>query len=306
MSLQHFLAIQDLSKEQLTQLINDAQQFSVAALSAGKFQEILKGKTICTLFFETSTRTRSSFQLAAERLGAHVLNFDMQSSSTKKGESAIDTMRTLEAMGVDCFIVRTSIDGELNELIAAAKPSTHFINAGDGRSNHPTQALLDMLTIQQCKGSDFSALKVLIAGDILHSRVARSDLQALKLLNCGEIRVCGPDNLLPLDGTLSGCKRFNTFDEAVSGVDVVMMLRLQRERMEQGLVSTVEQYYQEFGLSPQRLALAKADAIVMHPGPMNREVEISGQVADGSQSVILQQVSNGVAARMAVLQKVLT
>lgn len=305
MNLQHFLAIQDLSKEQLKQLINDAQQFSDVALSAHNFQNILKGKTICTLFFETSTRTRSSFQLAAERLGAHLLNFDAQSSSTKKGETAIDTMRTLEAMGVDCFIVRTAVDGELNELIAAAKPSTHFINAGDGKSNHPTQALLDMLTIQQCKGADFSSLKILIAGDILHSRVARSDLQALKLLNCGEIRICGPDTLLPTDGTLSACKRFNDFDEAVTGVDVVMMLRLQRERMEQGLVSSIKDYYQDYGLSPERLALAKANAIVMHPGPMNREVEISGVVADGPQSVILKQVSNGVAARMAVLQAVL-
>lgn len=305
MSLQHFLAIDDLSAGQLLELIEDAQLFQDAGLDSGRFQHVLKGKTICTLFFEASTRTRSSFQLAAERLGAYVLNFDAQSSSTKKGETAVDTMRTLEAMGVDCFIVRTAVDGELHELIAAAKPGTHFINAGDGRSNHPTQALLDMLTIRQCKGPDFSSLKVLIAGDILHSRVARSDLQALKLLNCGEIRVCGPDNLLPTDGTLSGCVRFNDFNEAVAGVDVVMMLRLQRERMEQGLVDSIERYYQDYGLSPQRLGLAQADAIVMHPGPMNREVEISGQVADGSQSVILQQVRNGVVARMAVLQAVL-
>jgi aspartate carbamoyltransferase catalytic subunit len=305
MNLHNLIRIDDLSQPQLHQLIDSAQRISELTGSNANQRHQLAGKTVCNLFFEPSTRTRSSFQLAAIRLGADVLNFDAPTSSAKKGETAIDTMRNLEAMGVDCFIVRTSIDGELDALIAAAKPSTHFINAGDGRSNHPTQALLDMLTIRQCKGSDFSSLKVLIAGDILHSRVARSDLQALKLLNCGEIRVCGPENLLPLYGTLSACMRINDFDEAVTGVDVVMMLRLQRERMEQGLVSSLEDYYQNYGLSSERLALAKADAIVMHPGPMNREVEISGQVADGLQSVILQQVRNGVAVRMAVLKAVL-
>lgn len=305
MNLHHLIRIDDLSQQQLHQLIDSAQRISDLSGSNAHQRDELAGKTVCNLFFEPSTRTRSSFQLAAARLGADVLNFDAPTSSAKKGETAIDTMRNLEAMGVDCFIVRTAIDGELDALIAAAKPSTHFINAGDGRSNHPTQALLDMLTIRQCKGSDFSSLKVLIAGDILHSRVARSDLQALKLLNCGEIRVCGPENLLPLDGTLSGCKRFNDFNEAVTGVDVVMMLRLQRERMEQGLVSSIEQYYSDYGLSAERLSFAKANAIVMHPGPMNREVEISGQVADGPQSVILQQVSNGVAVRMALLRAVL-
>lgn len=305
MNLHHLIRIDDLSQQQLHQLIDSAQRISDLSVSNMHQRDELAGKTVCNLFFEPSTRTRSSFQLAAARLGADVLNFDAPTSSAKKGETAIDTMRNLEAMGVDCFIVRTAIDGELDALIAAAKPSTHFINAGDGRSNHPTQALLDMLTIRQCKGSDFSSLKVLIAGDILHSRVARSDLQALKLLNCGEIRVCGPENLLPLDGTLSGCERFNDFNEAVTGVDVVMMLRLQRERMEQGLVSSIEQYYSDYGLSAERLSFAKANAIVMHPGPMNREVEISGQVADGPQSVILQQVRNGVAVRMAVLKAVL-
>jgi aspartate carbamoyltransferase catalytic subunit len=242
--------------------------------------------------------------LAATRLGADVLPFEVANSSGKKGETAIDTMRTLEAMGVDCFVVRTAIDGELRALVAAAKPETRFINAGDGRSNHPTQGLLDMLTIRQHKGMDFSRLNVVIAGDILHSRVARSGLQALKILGCGEIRVCGPDSLMPSDGTLDGCKHLSRFDEAVAGADVVMMLRLQRERMEQGLVGSSESYFNDYGLDPRRLALAAPDAIVMHPGPMNRGVEIADAVADGDQSVIFEQVSNGVSVRMAVLQAV--
>jgi len=208
-------------------------------------------------------------------------------------------------MGVDCFVVRTAVDGGLQDLADAAGPDTRFINAGDGRSNHPTQALLDMLTIRQHKGPDFSGLKVVVAGDILHSRVARSDLQALKMLGCGEIRVCGPDSLLPTDGSRSGCERFSDFNEALQGADVVMMLRLQRERMQQGLVVSLEQYFNGYGLDADRLALAKPDAIVMHPGPMNRGVEISDAVADGPQSVILEQVSNGVAVRMACLRAVL-
>jgi aspartate carbamoyltransferase catalytic subunit len=305
MNPHHLLSIAGLSAGQLAHLLDSAQALRPDALSGTRHRTALTGKTVCTLFFEPSTRTRSSFQLAATRLGADVLSFDAGSSSAKKGESAIDTLRNLEAMGVDCFVVRTGVDGELQELAEAAKPGTHFINAGDGRSNHPTQALLDMLTIRQRKGSDFSGLNVLMVGDILHSRVARSDLQALKMLGCGEIRVCGPDSLLPADGTLSGCKRFSDFNEAVQGVDVVMMLRLQRERMEQGLVVSLEQYFNDYGLDADRLALAKPDAIVMHPGPMNRGVEISDAVADGPQSVILEQVSNGVAVRMAALRAVL-
>ncbi len=304
MNIHHLLRIADLSQLQFSSLLDKAQSFCTSALTGTQHRDVLAGKTVCTLFFEPSTRTRSSFQLAATRLGADVLNFDAQSSSGSKGETAIDTMRNLEAMGVDCFVVRTSVDGELQALADAAKPSTHFINAGDGRSNHPTQALLDMLSIRQHKGADFSARKVLMVGDILHSRVARSDLQALKLLGIGEIRVCGPDALLPSDGTLSACKRFADLNEAVKDVDVIMMLRLQHERMRDGLVSSLESYSAEYGLNAKRLALAKPDAIVMHPGPMNRGVEISSDVADGSQSLILEQVSNGVAVRMAVLQAV--
>lgn len=305
MNPQHLISIAGLTTAQLSHLLDSAQALRADALGGTRHRAALAGKTVCTLFFEASTRTRSSFQLAAARLGADVLGFDAANSSTKKGETAIDTLRTLEAMGVDCFVVRTAIDGELQALASAARPDTRFINAGDGRSNHPTQALLDMLTIRQHKGPDFSKLKIVIAGDILHSRVARSDLQALKMLGCGEIRVCGPDSLLPEDGTLNGCKRFSDFNEAIQGVDVVMMLRLQRERMEQGLVGSLERYFTDYGLDAVRLALAKPDAIVMHPGPMNRGVEISDDVADGPQSVILEQVSNGVAVRMAALRAVL-
>ena len=304
MNLHHLLSIADLSAAQLASLLEQSQVLRDSALTGTQHRHVLAGKTVCTLFFEPSTRTRSSFQLAATRLGADVLNFDAQYSSGKKGETAIDTMRNLEAMGVDCFVVRTGIDGELQALANAAKTTTHFINAGDGRSNHPTQALLDMLSIRQHKGNNFSALKTLMVGDILHSRVARSDLQALQLLGMGEIRVCGPDSLLPSDGTLSACKRFVDLNEAMQGVDVIMMLRLQQERMSEGLVNSLESYSAEYGLSAQRVALAKPDAMVMHPGPMNRGVEISSAVADGPQSVILEQVSNGVAVRMAVLQAV--
>lgn len=305
MNPHHLISIAGLNAGQFGHLLDSAQALRPDALSGSRHRAALAGKTVCTLFFEPSTRTRSSFQLAAARLGADVLSFDAGSSSAKKGETAVDTLRNLEAMGVDCFVVRTGVDGELQTLIDAAGPNTHFINAGDGRSNHPTQALLDMLTIRQRKGGDFSRLRVVMAGDILHSRVARSDLQALKMLGCGEIRVCGPDSLMPADGTLSGCERFSDFNEALQGADVVMMLRLQRERMEQGLVGSLEQYFSDYGLDTDRLAMAKPDAIVMHPGPMNRGVEISDAVADGPQSVILEQVSNGVAVRMAALRAVL-
>lgn len=305
MNLPHLISLADLDADRLNGLLQRAQVLRAQALGGTGLRASLRGKTVCTLFFEPSTRTRSSFQLAAIRLGADVLAFDAGTSSGKKGETAVDTMRNLEAMGVDCFVVRTAVDGELRDLIAAARPETRFINAGDGRSNHPTQGLLDMLTIRQFKGADFSSLAIAICGDILHSRVARSALQALKTLGCTDIRVCGPDSLMPTDAVLDGCSRVRDFDQALAGVDVVMMLRLQRERMEQGLVGSLDGYFAEYGLDSRRLALAKPDAIVMHPGPMNRGVEISDAVADGPQSVILDQVGNGVAVRMAALQAVI-
>jgi aspartate carbamoyltransferase catalytic subunit len=286
-------------------LLDAADGLRPDALGGSALRSRLAGRTVCTLFFEPSTRTRSSFQLAAVRLGADTLGFDVLASSTRKGESALDTMKNLEAMGVDCFIVRHADNGAVAALAAGARPGTAFINAGDGHSAHPTQGLLDMLTVRQRKGPDFSQLKFLIVGDIRHSRVARSDLHALRTLGAGEIRVCAPASLLPDADVLHGCGVHQALDDALADVDVVMMLRLQRERMEEGLVPSLEQYFNDYGLSADRLRRARPEAIVLHPGPMNRGVEISGEVADGPQSVILDQVSNGVAVRMAVLQAVL-
>ena len=300
--LRHLLTLDGLPAATLTGLLDAAEAIRDDALGGTALRRTLAGRTVCTLFFEPSTRTRSSFQLAATRLGADVLNFDLATSSSKKGETALDTMRNLEAMGVDGFVVRHADNGAVAALAAGARPGTRFINAGDGRSNHPTQGLLDMLTLRQRKGDDFSRLRVLIAGDVKHSRVARSDLHALRALGAGEIRVCGPATLLPDDDTLRGCAVTGDFDAALDGADAVIMLRLQRERMEEGLVPSLEAYFRDYGLTPERLRRAGPDAIVMHPGPMNRGVEISDAVADGPHSVILDQVANGVAVRAAVMR----
>lgn len=299
--LRHLLTLQDMPREMLTALLDRAQHFA----DGHDARQVLAGTAICTLFFEPSTRTRLSFQRAAQRLGADVLAFDASTSSTTKGETALDTLKNIEAMGVRGFVIRHKDDGAVAELAAAANPGTALLNAGDGRSAHPTQGLLDMLTLRQAKGADFSNLKIAIVGDIRHSRVARSDLHALRVLGATQIRACGPASLLPEDGTLDGCHITQDFDEALDGADVLMMLRLQRERMEQGLVSSLEDYHRDYGLTTARLKHAAPDAVVMHPGPMNRGVEIDDDVADGPQSLILKQVSNGVAARMAVLEALL-
>lgn len=303
--LRHLLSLQGLSRAQLDVLLRRAQTLTADAYGGTRMRQALAGKAVCTLFFEPSTRTRSSFSLAAQRLGADLLNFDASTASTTKGEADIDTLKTLEAMGVHAFIVRHKRDGAVAELAAAANPGTVLLNAGDGRSNHPTQGLLDMLTLRQAKGDDFSALKVAIVGDVKHSRVARSDLHALRALGCGEIRVCGPAALLPDDDTLDGCTVTDDLDAALDGVDAAMMLRLQRERMAEGLVASLDDYHRDYGLTATRLQRAAPDAIVMHPGPMNRGVEISDEVADGPRSRVLRQVANGVAVRMAVLEALL-
>jgi aspartate carbamoyltransferase catalytic subunit len=304
--LRHLLTLDGLPLATLNGLLDAADALRPQAMGGIAFRERLAGRTVCTLFFEPSTRTRSSFQLAAARLGADTLGFDVLASSTKKGETALDTMKNLEAMGVDCFVVRHADNGAVAKLAAGAKPQTAFVNAGDGRSSHPTQGLLDMLTLRQRKGADFSQLKVLIVGDIRHSRVARSDLHALRTLGAGEIRVCAPTSLLPDAEDLHGCRIVADVDEALAGVDAVMMLRLQRERMDEGLVPSLQQYFRDYGLDAARLKRAAPDALVLHPGPMNRGVEITDEVADGPQSAIMAQVSNGVAVRMAVLQAVLS
>ena len=299
--LRHLLTLEGLPRDTLVALLDRAQ----AIVDGGATRSALDGTAVCTLFFEPSTRTRLSFQRAAQRLGADVLNFDASTSSTTKGETALDTLKNIEAMGVRGFVVRHSADGAVAALAGSADPGTVLVNAGDGRSAHPTQGLLDMLTLRQARGADFSRLKVLIVGDLKHSRVARSDLQALRTLGTGEIRVCGPQSLLPDDDTLAGCIVGHDLDAALEGVDAVMMLRLQRERMAEGLVSSLDDYHRDYGLGVERLKRAAADAVVMHPGPMNRGVEIDDVVADGPQSLILRQVGNGVALRMAVLEMLL-
>ncbi|HSR65735.1 MAG TPA: aspartate carbamoyltransferase catalytic subunit [Xanthomonadaceae bacterium] len=303
--LRHLLTLEDLPRDVLLRLLDRAQQLATDARGGTALRGVLAGRTVCTLFFEPSTRTRSSFLLAAQRLGADTLVFDASTSSTTKGETAIDTLKTLEAMGVQGFVVRHKVDGAVAALAQVAAPGTVLVNAGDGRTAHPTQGLLDMLTLRQAKGDDFAALKVVIVGDVRHSRVARSDLHAMRALGIGEIRVCGPASLLPQDDTLAGCVVSHDLDAALAGVDAVMMLRLQRERMQEGLVTSLDDYHADYGLTATRLRRAAPDAIVMHPGPMNRGVEISDEVADGPQSVILRQVANGVAVRMAVLEALL-
>lgn len=297
----HLLTLEGMPRGQLLDLLDRAQGHADAADDA----RTLEGVAVCTLFFEPSTRTRMSFQLAAQRLGAHVLNFDVSTSSARKGETALDTMRNLEAMGVRGFVVRHHDDGAVAALAREAGPNTALVNAGDGRSAHPTQGLLDMLTLRQALGTDFSRLRVAIVGDVRHSRVARSDLHALRSLGAGEIRVCGPASLLPDADLLEGCAVGHDLDAALEGVDAVMMLRLQRERMEEGLIGSLEDYHRDYGLTAARLRRAARHAVVLHPGPINRGVEITDEVADGPQSLILRQVANGVAVRRAVLEALL-
>jgi len=299
--LRHLLTLDGLPHGTMLRLLDRAQAFA-AGEAPGR---TLAGTAVCTLFFEPSTRTRLSFQRAAQRLGADVLSFDAATSSTTKGETARDTLKNIEAMGVRGFVIRHSGDGAVAELAAAAGEGTALVNAGDGRSAHPTQGLLDMLTLRQVFGPDFSRRRFLIVGDVKHSRVARSDLHALRALGAGEIRVCGPAALLPDDGTLAGCTVTHDFDAALEGVDAVMMLRLQRERMAEGLVPSLADYHRDYGLTAARLRRAAPGAVVLHPGPLNRGVEITDEVADGPQSLILRQVANGVAVRMAVLEALL-
>lgn len=303
--LRHLLTLEGLPRAILVRLLDRAEALLPDAHGGTALRGTLPGKAVCTLFFEPSTRTRSSFQLAATRLGADVVDFNAATSSARKGESDVDTLHTLEAMGVHAFVVRHAIDGAVAELAGAASAGTALVNAGDGRNAHPTQGLLDMLTLRQAKGDDFAGLKVLVVGDVRHSRVARSNLHALRTLGAGEIRVCAPPALLPEPAVTEGCTVTTDFDAALDGVDAVMTLRLQRERMASGLVSSLEEYHRDYGLTTERLRRAASGAVVLHPGPMNRGVEIDAEVADGPRSLVLRQVANGVAVRMAVLEEVL-
>lgn len=265
---------------------------------------LLRGKTVVNLFFESSTRTLTTFELAAQRLSADVLKINIATSATTKGESLLDMLHNLEAMQCDMFVIRHAQSGAAQFIAHHVAPSTSVINAGDGRHAHPTQAMLDMLTIRRHK-PNFGALKVAIVGDVLHSRVARSQIHALTTLGTAEVRVIGPKTLIPSSMQHLGVHIYHDMAKGLEGVDVVIMLRLQRERMAGALLPSEKEYFSLYGLTEEKLALAKPDAIVMHPGPINRGVEIASSVADGPQSVILEQVNNGIALRMAVMSMVL-
>jgi aspartate carbamoyltransferase catalytic subunit len=298
--LKHFLTIEGLNQSLLTEILDTAESFAGMSAQQVKKVPLLRGKTIVNLFFENSTRTRTTFELAASRLSADVLNINIATSATSKGESLLDTIRNLEAMHVDMFVVRHAISGAAHFIAQNTAPHIHVINAGDGQHAHPTQAMLDMFTIRQHK-KEFSDLKVAIVGDILHSRVARSQIQALNTLGVKEVRVIAPQTLLPNQVESLGVRPFKIIEEGLTDVDVIIMLRLQKERMTSALLPSEREYFKCFGLTEKRLRQAKPDAIVMHPGPINRGVEIASSIADGPQSVILQQVSNGIAVRMAIL-----
>ena len=296
----HLLSTEGLSRALLTQILDTAANFVSVSDREVKKVPLLRGKSVFNLFFENSTRTRTTFEIAAKRLSADVINLDIARSSTSKGESLLDTIANLSAMAADIFVVRHSESGAPYLIAQHTAPHVHVINAGDGRHAHPTQGLLDMYTIRHYKG-DFSNLCVAVVGDVLHSRVARSDIHALTTLGCAEVRVVGPKTLVPQDMSQMGVKVFNNLEEGIKGCDVVIMLRLQNERMNGALLPSSQEYFKGFGLTPQKLALAKPDAIVMHPGPINRGVEIDSAVVDGPQSVILPQVTFGIAVRMAVM-----
>ncbi|WP_404365835.1 aspartate carbamoyltransferase catalytic subunit [Marinobacter sp.] len=298
--LKHFLTLDGLDRDLLTDILDTADSFIEVGARSIKKVPLLRGRTVVNLFFEASTRTRSTFELAAKRLSADVLNLDISTSATSKGETLSDTLLNLEAMASDMFVVRHSQSGAPHFIAETVTPGVAIINAGDGRHAHPTQAMLDMLTIRQHKGS-FSGLRVAVVGDILHSRVARSQIRALNTLGVEEIRVIAPATLLPNDVESLGCKVEYDMARGLRDIDVIIMLRLQRERMEGALLPSEREFYRLYGLNQDKLALANPGCIVMHPGPINRGVEIESAVADGPQSVILSQVTNGIAVRMAVM-----
>jgi aspartate carbamoyltransferase catalytic subunit len=298
--LRHLLTIEGLPRDVITHILDTASSFINVSDREVKKVPLLRGKSVFNLFFENSTRTRTTFEIAATRLSADVVNLDVRTSSTTKGESLLDTIDNLAAMHADMFVVRHSESGAPFMIAQHVGPGLHVINAGDGRHAHPTQGLLDMYTIRQHKG-DFTNLTVAIVGDILHSRVARSDIHALTTLGVPEVRAIAPLTLLPAGLDQLGVRVFTDMREGLKDVDVVIMLRLQNERMRGALLPSAQEFFKHYGLTAEKLALAKPDAIVMHPGPMNRGVEIESSVADGAQSVILQQVTFGIAVRMAVM-----
>ena len=298
--LKHFLSLEGLPRPLLEEILDSAASFVEVGDRAIKKVPLLRGKTVVNLFFEASTRTRSTFELAAKRLSADVLNIDIAKSATSKGETLMDMLWNLEAMASDMFIVRHSDSGAPFFIASHVTPNVAVINAGDGRHAHPTQAMLDMYTIRHYKGR-FEGLKVAIIGDVLHSRVARSQIHALNTLGAEEVRVIGPKTLLPKDIEQLGVSVYTDLASGLRDVDVVIALRLQKERMDSALLPSESEFFRLYGLNNERLRAAKPDAIIMHPGPINRGVEIASEVADGPRSVILHQVTFGIAVRMAVM-----
>jgi aspartate carbamoyltransferase catalytic subunit len=300
--LQHLLSVEGLPADTLLHILSTADSFVGLTERDVKKVPLLRGKSVFNLFFENSTRTRTTFEIAAKRLSADVINLNINTSSTAKGESLLDTVDNLSAMHADMFIVRHASSGAPYQIArhVAPHPHLHVVNAGDGRHAHPTQGLLDLYTIRHYK-KDFSQLSVAVIGDILHSRVARSLIHGLTTLGVPDVRVIGPKTLLPAGVEQLGVKVFHDMSKGMAGVDVVAMLRLQNERMNGPLLPSAQEFFKSYGLTPEKLALAKPDAIVMHPGPMNRGVEIDSAVADGPSSVILPQVTFGIAVRMAVM-----
>jgi len=299
--LRHFLSTEGLTRDLLIEVLDTAESFAGVTEQSVKKVPLLRGKTIVNLFFEASTRTRTTFELAAKRLSADVLNINVTASSAVKGETLLDTLRNLQAMHVDMFVVRHTDSGTAHFIARHVQPHVSVINAGDGRHAHPTQAMLDMFTIRREKGADFGRLTVAIVGDIAHSRVARSQIHALNLLNTGDVRIVAPRTLIPSHAESLGVRVFHDLREGLRDADVIIMLRLQRERMLSALLPSEHEYFQLYGLTEEKLSVARPDVTVMHPGPINRGVEMDSRVADGPRSVILQQVTYGIAVRMAVM-----
>ncbi|MBK9363481.1 MAG: aspartate carbamoyltransferase catalytic subunit [Rubrivivax sp.] len=299
----HLLSIEGLPRAVLTQILDTASTFLSVNDREVKKVPLLRGKSVFNLFFENSTRTRTTFEIAAKRLSADVINLDIAKSSASKGESLLDTIANLSAMHADMFVVRHSESGAPYLIAQHCAPHVHVVNAGDGRHAHPTQGLLDMYTIRHFK-RDFTQLSVAVVGDIVHSRVARSDIHALSILGVPDIRAVGPKTLVPGDLREMGVRVCHDMAEGIRGADVIIMLRLQNERMSGAMLPSAGEFFKSYGLTAAKLALAKPDAIVMHPGPINRGVEIDSAVADGRQSVILPQVTFGIAVRMAVMSTI--
>ena len=303
-NLRHLLTLKNLDKALLLDILDDAEQYLTEPGALPARSQSLAGRSVGNLFFEPSTRTRASFDLAGKRLGADVLNLDVNTSSRKKGESILDTIYTLEAMQVDIMVVRDASAGVPAYIARHVKPHVSILNAGESDVSHPTQGLLDLLTIRQHKGS-FEDLTVAIVGDIKHSRVAMSASHALDTLGVGELRLISPPVLAPDPGAVPGARILHNLEEGLTDADVVMALRIQRERIGNlDGIPGIDEYFANYGVSHESMKFARDDAIVMHPGPMNRGIEIEGALADGPSSVVTQQVTNGVAIRMAVLDRV--